>query len=80
MYLDELERFQQIRIGNARDLEQYADLLDVAIINLQEAGQYHELGAGSLYIKLKKTYSNKTCWHAIMVVYSKMACRNQSLL
>ena len=34
IYLDELERFQQIRLGNARDLEQYADLLDVAMINL----------------------------------------------
>ena len=54
IYLDELERFQQIRIGNARDLEQFADLLDVAMINLQEAGQYHELGAGSLYTKLQR--------------------------
>ena len=54
IYLDELERFQHIRLGNARDLEQFADLLDVAIINLQEAGQNHELGAGSLYTKLKR--------------------------
>ena len=28
IYLDELERFQHIRLGNARDLEQFADLLD----------------------------------------------------
>ena len=54
IYLDELERFQQIRLGNARDLEQYADLLDVAMINLQEAGQCHELGTGSLYTKLQR--------------------------
>ena len=54
IYLDELERFQHIRLGNARDLEQFADLLDVAMINLQEAVQNHELGAGSLYTKLQR--------------------------
>ena len=31
-----------------------ADLLDIAIINLQEALQDHELGDGSLYPKLKR--------------------------
>ena len=56
IYLDELERFQQLQLGNARDLEQYADLLDVAMINLQEAGQCHELGAGSLYTKLQRKF------------------------
>ena len=30
-----------------------ADLLDIALINLQEAGQNQELGDGSLYTKLK---------------------------
>ncbi|MCG8076809.1 MAG: DUF1759 domain-containing protein, partial [Candidatus Thiodiazotropha taylori] len=54
IYLDELERFRQIRLGNARDLEEFADLLDVAMINLTEAGQHHELGDGSLYTKLQR--------------------------
>ena len=54
IYLDEFERFQHIRLGKARDLEQFADLLDVAMINLQEAGQNHELEAGSLYTKLQR--------------------------
>ena len=54
IYLDELERFQQIQLGYARDLKQYADLLDVAMVNLQKAGQCHELGAGSLYTKLQR--------------------------
>ena len=54
IYLEDLENFQQIRQGNARDLEQYADLLDIAIINLKEAGLHHELGDGSLYTKLQR--------------------------
>ena len=54
IYLEELEQFGQIRPGRAKDLEQFADLLDIAIINLQEAGQHHELGNGSLYTKLQR--------------------------
>ena len=37
-----LENFRQIRLGNARDLENFANLLDIAIINLKEAGLHHE--------------------------------------
>ena len=54
VYLEELEQFKQVRPGNATDLEKFADLLDIAIINLQEAGQYQELGNGSLYNKLQR--------------------------
>ena len=35
IYMEELENFRQIRNGNAKDLEQFADLLDIAIINLK---------------------------------------------
>ena len=51
IYLEELEQFKQIRLGNSRDLEHFADLLDVAVINLKEAGQNHELRDGTLYTK-----------------------------
>ena len=53
IYLEDLENFRQIRQGSARDLEHYVDLLDIAIINLKEAGLY-ELGDGSLYTKLQR--------------------------
>ena len=53
IYLEELELFRQLRPGNARDLERFSDLLDIAIINLKEAGLHHELGNGSLYTKLQ---------------------------
>ena len=45
IHLEELEQFKQIRLGNSRDLELFADLLEVAIINLKEAGQ--NMGAWS---------------------------------
>ena len=54
LYLEELEQFRQIRPENARDIEEFADLLDVAMINLRETGQHHELGDGSLYTKLQR--------------------------
>ena len=46
-----------MRTGNDKDLEKFADLLDIAIINLQEAGQDHELGDGLLYTKLQRKLS-----------------------
>ena len=33
-----------IRPGNAKGIKEFADLLDIAIINLQEAGPHYELG------------------------------------
>ena len=54
MYIEELEQFKQIRSGNARDLDKFADLLDIAIINLKDANQTQELGDGSLYAKLQR--------------------------
>ena len=54
IYLEELEQFRQIRHGNARDIEEFADLLDIAMINLKEAGQDYELRDGSLYTKLQR--------------------------
>ena len=54
MYIEELEQFKQIRSGNARDLDKFADLLDIAIINLKETNQTQELGDGSLYAKLQR--------------------------
>ena len=57
VYLEDLDNFKQVRSGNAKDLEKFADLLDIALINLKEAGQDHELGDGSLYTKLQRKLS-----------------------
>ena len=52
--LEELENFRQIQIGNTRDLEEFSDLLEIAIINLTESGQDQELGNGCLYTMLQR--------------------------
>ena len=57
VYLEDLEKFKQVRTGHAKDLERFADLLEIALINLQEAGQDHELGNGSLYTRLQRKLS-----------------------
>ena len=53
LYLEDLESFQKIRPGNAKDLEKFADILEIAIINLKETGHHNELGDGFLYGKLR---------------------------
>lgn len=52
--LEELNSFKPIREGNERDLENLAELLDVVVVNLKDAGQDSELGSGSLYITIMK--------------------------
>ena len=42
------------RVSDQYNMEQFSDLLDVAIINLRESSQYHELGTESLYVKLQR--------------------------
>ena len=54
IYFEDLGNFPQIRDGNAKDLEQFADLLDSAVISLHEAGKHTELGDGFLYITLQR--------------------------
>ena len=54
LQLEELEAFSGVRKGNVKDVEKFADLLDVAVLNLQEAEQREELGCGTLYRCLLK--------------------------
>ena len=54
LHLEELENFKPLRPGFAKDLERLADLLDVTVVNLKEAGRHDELGNRSLYLSLCK--------------------------
>ena len=49
--LEELETFKPIRPDNSKDIENFSDLLHIAVINLKEAGRIEDLGDGSLYLK-----------------------------
>ena len=53
IYLEDLDKFPQIRPEHPQDLEQFADLMEIAIINLKETGYHNELGNGFLYGKLQ---------------------------
>ena len=55
IYLEEIDNFRPVRHGNSKDIEKYADLLDVAIVNLKESNRTEELKDGMLYIKLQKS-------------------------
>ena len=48
------DSFKPVRYENPKDLEKYADLLDIAIVNLKEANRLEELKDGLLYMKLQK--------------------------
>ena len=63
LHLEELENFKPLRPGNARDLERLADLLDVTVVNLKEAGRHEELGSGSLYLSLCKKLTEAMLAH-----------------
>ena len=54
LYLEEIDNFRPVRYGNSKDLEKYADLLDITIVNLKEANRFDELRDGLLYMKLQK--------------------------
>ena len=55
--LEELDAFKQIREGNEKDLERFAELLEALVVNLTDANQEAELGSGSLYISLQRKFN-----------------------
>ena len=63
LYLDELDSFKPIREDQPKDLEKFADLLDVAVINLKENDREEELGNGTFYRKLQRKLPEKMLTH-----------------
>ena len=43
LQLEELHNFKPIRPGNSKDVERFADLLDITVINLKDTGHNSEL-------------------------------------
>ncbi|XP_065052042.1 uncharacterized protein LOC135681473 [Rhopilema esculentum] len=52
IHLEDMDNFKPVRDGCSKDIEKFADLLDVLVVNLLESGRHDELGNGSLYIKM----------------------------
>ena len=63
LHLEALEKFKPLRPGNARGLERLAALLDVTVVNPNEAGRHEELGSGSLYLSLCKKLTEAMLSH-----------------
>ena len=49
--LNELEAFRPIKKGHTKAFEKFADLLDFAVVNLEQAGLHGELAQGTLLNK-----------------------------
>ena len=60
VYLDEVEKLRPLREGCAADFDKFADILDIVVLNLKEAGKTDELGCGSLYLKLQRKIPEAT--------------------
>ena len=69
--LEELDAFKQIREGNEKDLELFAELLDAVVVNLTDANQEAELGSGSLYISLQRKFNKN-----LLAKYKQWVCDN----
>ena len=54
VHLEELQNFQPIRGTRPKELERFADLLDVVVINMKDAGQHAELGNGTFYTQIQQ--------------------------
>ena len=78
VYVEQLEQFPPIRTANSGELERLADLLDVAVINLQDAGNHSELGAGTLYNMLQRKLPESLLAHYHRWIFERG--RNESVI
>ncbi|XP_065192482.1 tyrosine-protein phosphatase non-receptor type 23-like [Sycon ciliatum] len=53
VHMQELEDFPAVKI-RAADFEKFADLLEVAVVKMTDAGMTSELGTGTLYTRMQK--------------------------
>ena len=58
-----IDNYRPIFPGNSKDIERFADLQDIAIINLEEANYSEELQDGLLYMKKKMPASILAVYH-----------------
>ncbi len=52
--LEDVENFKQVKDNNEKDLQSLAELLDVLIVNLSEAGDEQELQSTTLYLRVQQ--------------------------
>ena len=57
IYLEEIDAFPAMKQGKASELQRFADIIDVAVVNLKDSGKAYELQDGVLYSKLQAKLS-----------------------
>ena len=73
MYLNELENFRPIKQGQTKAFEKFADILNVAIVNLKEAGRVNGLNSVSLHSRLQQKLPE-----SILVNYRRWLLENKT--
>ena len=58
-YLEQLHQFKELRDGDHKSFEAFADLLEMAVFTLKEAGRPEELQDGTLYTTLLQKLSDR---------------------
>ena len=58
-YLEQLQQFKELKDGDAKTFESYADLLEIAVFTLKGAGRLDELQDGTLYSTLLKKLTDR---------------------
>ena len=54
IHLEEIEAMRPVRYGQPRELEHFADLLSIAVVNLKDSGRAAELAAGTFFYSLQR--------------------------
>ena len=65
LYLEEVDNFRPVCPGNYKEIEKFADLLDITIVNLKEANCSEELNDDLLYLKYRRNYPHPCYPHII---------------
>lgn len=79
LHLEEVDNFRPICPGNYKEIEKFADLLDVTILNLKKANHSEKRNNGWLYLELLKklpTYILSSChqWILEKQLYESVEC------
>ena len=80
IYLEEIDNFKPVHPGNFKDIKKYADLLDIAIVNLKEANRLDELQDGLLYMKLQKKLPASMLTHYHRWIYENHKIESVEIL
>jgi len=71
LYLKEIDNFKPIHPGSPKDIERFANFLDVAIVNMKEANHTED---GMLYMKLQKNLPVGYLYHQWLFENHRIQC------